>query len=100
MPELVKFYKSHKDPKFELLAVNIDNDNNNAKHFLDQLFPEPVFPIVMDDTQKIPALFNIETMPTTVFIDKKGKIRYQHDGFNKSYVKDFNEELSQLLKED
>ena len=54
----------------------------------------------MDDTQKIPALFNIEAMPTTVFIDKKGKIRYQHDGFNKSYVKDFNEELSQLLKED
>ena len=100
MPELIKFYKLHKDPKFELIAVNIDNDNNNAKLFLNKLFPEPPFSIVMDDSQKIPALFNIEAMPTTIFIDKKGKIRYQHDGFKKSYVKVFNEELSQLLKEE
>ncbi len=100
MPELIKFYKSHTDPKFELIAVNIDNDNDNAKHFLDQLFPEPAFPIVLDDSQKIPALFDIEAMPTTIFVDKKGKIRYWHDGFKKAYVKEFNEELSQLLKEE
>jgi thiol-disulfide isomerase/thioredoxin len=99
MPELIKFYKSHNDPKFELIAVNIDEDKDNMQHFLDKLFPKPAFPIITDDSQKIPSLFDIEAMPTTIFIDKKGKIRFRHDGFKQSYINDFNEELTQLLKE-
>lgn len=99
MPALIKFYRSRKDPKFELIAVNIDNKKDNMDNFLDKLFPEPAFPIVLDNDQKIPALFNIEAMPTTIFIDKKGKIRFRHDGFKESYVNDFDSELTQLLKE-
>ncbi len=99
MPALIKFYGSRKDPKFELIAVNIDNKKDNMDIFLDKLFPEPAFPIVLDNDQKIPALFNIEAMPTTIFIDKKGKIRFRHDGFKESYVNDFDSELTQLLKE-
>jgi thiol-disulfide isomerase/thioredoxin len=99
MPRLIDFYRSHKNPNFELIAVNIDNKKENMEHFLDDLFPEPAFPIVIDNNQKIPSLFNIEAMPTTIFIDKKGKIRFWHNGFKKSYVNDFNSELTQLLKE-
>lgn len=99
MPKLVRFYEEHKKSDFQLIAVNIDNKSSNMQHFLDKLFPMPEFPIIADNTQKIPALFNIEAMPTTIFIDKKGNIRYRHDGFKDSYVKDFNSELSQLLKE-
>ncbi len=99
MPQLIKFYRTHKDSGFEMIAVNIDNDKDNMQHFLDKLFPEPEFPIIVDDNQKIPPLFNIQAMPTTIFIDKKGKIRFWHNGFEKSYVNDFNSELTQLLKE-
>lgn len=99
MPELIKFYKSHSSPDFELIAVNIDDKNGNMERFLDKLFPEPEFPIVVDDHQQIPPLFNIEAMPTTIFIDKKGNIRFRHDGFRQEYITDFNNELSQLLKE-
>lgn len=99
MPKLVRFYEEHKKSDFQLIAVNIDNKASNMQHFLDKLFPTPEFPIIADNTQKIPALFNIEAMPTTIFIDKKGNIRYRHDGFKDAYVKDFNSELSQLLKE-
>jgi thiol-disulfide isomerase/thioredoxin len=99
MPELVKFYNTHNNPDFQMIAVNIDNKSENMEHFLDKLFPQPEFPIVVDNQQKIPSLFNIEAMPTTIFIDKKGNIRYRHDGFKDSYVNDFNTELKQLLKE-
>jgi thiol-disulfide isomerase/thioredoxin len=99
MPELIKFYKAHNDPKFELIAVNIDNDKAKMQQFLDKLSPKPGFQIIADNEQQIPALFNIEAMPTTIFIDKKGKIRFRHDGFKQSYINDFNEELTQLLKE-
>jgi thiol-disulfide isomerase/thioredoxin len=99
MPALIEFYDSHKNPKFELIAVNIDDKRENMENFLDNLFPEPEFPIIEDHSQKIPPLFNIEAMPTTIFIDKKGKIRFWHNGFEASYINDFNSELTQLLKE-
>ncbi len=99
MPALIDFYDTHKNSKFELIAVNIDDKKDNMEHFLDNLFPEPEFPIIADNGQKIPPLFNIEAMPTTIFIDKKGKIRFWHNGFKESYLSDFNSELTQLLKE-
>ena len=99
MPELIKFYKSHNDPKFQLIAINIDNDKANIEKFLDKLSPKPGFPIIADNEHQIPGLFNIEAMPTTIFIDKKGKIRFRHDGFKQSYINDFNDELTQLLKD-
>jgi thiol-disulfide isomerase/thioredoxin len=99
MPELIKFYKKHSDPHFEIIAVNIDNSRENMDQFLSKLFPKPAFPIVVDENQKIPSLFDIEAMPTTILIDKKGEIRFRHDGFKESYVDDFNSELTQLLKE-
>ncbi len=99
MPDLIKFYRKHKSPEFELIAVNIDNDTENMNHFLEKLFPRPDFPIIVDNNQKIPALFNIEAMPTSIFIDKKGTIRFRHDGFKESYLEDYNSELTQLLKE-
>lgn len=99
MPELIKFYKAHKNDKFEIIAVNIDNDSKNMQSFIDKLFPKPDFTIVSDIEKQIPELFNIKAMPTTIFIDKKGKIRFRHDGFKFTYVADFSEELSQLSKE-
>lgn len=99
MPELIKFYKAHNDQKFELLAVNIDKDKVNMQKFLDNLAIKPGFPIITDNEQQIPPLYNIEAMPTTIFIDKKGKIRFRHDGFKQSYINDFTNELTQLLKE-
>ena len=81
MPELIKFYKAINNPNFEIIAVNIDNDIENMNHFLDKLSPKPGFPIFIDDKQQVPPLFKIEAMPTTIFIDKKGLIRYRHDGF-------------------
>jgi thiol-disulfide isomerase/thioredoxin len=99
MPELIKFYKTHNDSNFKLIAINIDKDKANMQQFLDKLFPKPGFPIIVDNEQQIPILFDIESMPTTIFIDKKGNIRFRHDGFKKSYIDDFNVELAQLLKE-
>ena len=81
MPELIKFYREHNSKDFELIAINIDNDQKNMQHFLDELFPKPSFPVVEDNTQQIPSLFDIQAMPTTIFVDKAGKVRFIHNGF-------------------
>ena len=97
MPELIKFYDKHKKEGFIIIGVNIDDHSENIKKFIDKLSPKPNFPILWDPNKEIPAKYNIEAMPTTIFIDKTGKERFRHNGFKANYIEDFENEFN-LLK--
>ncbi|RMD95385.1 MAG: TlpA family protein disulfide reductase, partial [Calditrichaeota bacterium] len=66
---------------FTVLAINVDNQRENMEKFLSKQENQPGFPIIVDPQGKIPGLYNIQGMPTTVLIDKTGRIRYQQTGF-------------------
>jgi hypothetical protein len=57
------------------------------------------FPVIFDPDKKIPPLYDLQAMPTSLFIDKKGIIRYTHSGFNESTKKELQAELSTLLNQ-
>lgn len=99
MPFLVEFYREYQEKAFQVIAVNIDNSVDNMEKFLSKLYDRPGFPIVVDREKAIPRLYEIETMPTSIFIDKEGTIRFWHNGFKTSYKKRFREELEELLSE-
>ena len=96
-PFLVKFYKDHKKDNFIVLAVNIDNKEENMRAFLSKHDATRVFPIIFDSDKTIPPLFELEVMPTSIFIDGNGIIRYVHNGFSDSSKKEFEQELETLL---
>jgi len=98
-PFLIKFYRENQKEEFIILAVNIDDNIENMHKFVDKNFANHVFPIIYDGEKEIPPLYELESMPTTVFIDKNGIIRYIHTGFNDSRKKEFREELELLLHE-
>jgi thiol-disulfide isomerase/thioredoxin len=98
-PFLIRFYEAHQRDDFIILAVNIDNKEENMQSFLSKFDIPPMFPVIYDSEKAIPPLYELESMPTSIFIDKKGIIRYTHTGFNDSRKKEFKEELSTLLKE-
>jgi peroxiredoxin len=98
MPFLVDFYREHRKQAFQILAVNIDNKTKNMQKFLDKLDRQPKFPILFDQKKTIPKLYDIETMPTSIFIDKNGIIRYWHNGFKELDEELFYDELRTLLK--
>lgn len=99
MPFLIDFYRHNKNRDFEIIAINIDDKAKNMEKFLSNIFGRPEFPILFDQHKNIPPLYDIETMPTTIFIDKNGTVRYWHNGFKKSYEVQFQDELNALLKE-
>jgi len=98
-PFLIRFYEAHQKENFIIIAVNIDDKEENMKDFLSNFDIPPLYPVIWDNEKKIPPLYELESMPTSIFIDKNGIIRYIHTGFNESRKKEFKEELSTLLNE-
>ncbi len=99
MPYLMELYRKYKDSDFEIIAVNIDDNPDNARKFISELPGTIHFPVVKDSKQEIPPQFQIKGMPSTILVNKKGIIQYWHTGFKDSYKSDYASEIEQLLKE-
>lgn len=74
MPELEKFYETHKQ-HVELLSVHLTSQDRRDKvgPFIQQY--SLTFPVVLDEKGKILKLYNIQTIPTTYILDGNGVIR-------------------------
>jgi len=79
MPLLDNIYKQYKDMGFTLLGVNVEPHARNADAWLKQT---PVsYPILFDPKSQVSQLYQVQAMPTTVIIDRKGIVRFVHNGY-------------------
>ena len=99
MPFLVELHEQFRKFGFEIIAINIDDEIKNMQGFISKLEKKPAFPILIDHKKKNPELYEIKAMPTTIFVDKKGKIRFWHNGFKESHQEKYIRELKTLLNE-
>lgn len=72
MPSMENFYKSMKGKPFEILAVSIDANKNDADQFAKQLGLS--FPILLDPGKKIYNLYQATGQPESFIIDKQGNV--------------------------
>ena len=96
-PFLIDLYRKNSDKKFVVLAVNLDEDATRIEQFLKRFNLRPGFPIITDPKGKIPAIYNIDRMPTTILIDPQGEIRYTRGGFQNSEKEKLSTALQALL---
>ena len=82
---------------FEVLAVNVDEYEEDALQFLEE-FPVD-YPVIWDNGGQSPKAFGILGMPTAFLIDRKGIIREVHQGFRKSDTEKIRARVIELLKE-
>jgi peroxiredoxin len=75
MPAMEKMYREFKNTRFEILAVNVTNQDRLAdvESFVDQ--HQLSFPIPLDRTGQISELYRINSLPTSFFVDKNGVIQ-------------------------
>lgn len=99
MPFLIDLYDEFKDQALTIIGINIDTDLANMQAFLDELATEVPFVMVNDANGALPALYDLEGMPTTVFLDREGVIRYRHTGFRKKDEPKYRDEIEALLAE-
>lgn len=95
MPDLNDLYQQFRqDERFVFLFINEDNDAAKAKTYLqDKGFAMPLATLA----GAAPAAVYSGTLPTTVVLNKEGKIVYRHEGIAQYNTKDFMNQLRALL---
>lgn len=97
MPLLDQMYKRYNSLGFTLLGVNVEEDTAAADKWLAQT---PVsFPVLYDKQNKVSQLYQVNSMPSTVFIDRKGNVRYVHRGYQPGDESEYLNQIRALLKE-
>jgi len=97
MPLLDQMHKRYSSLGFTLLGVNVEANTQDAERWLAET---PVsFPVLFDKDSKVSKLYNVSAMPSTVFIDRKGNLRYLHRGYKPGDESEYLNQIRALLKE-
>ena len=97
MPLLESIYKKYNKLGFTMLGVNVEPDSNAANEWLKQT---PVsFPILYDKESKVSKAYDVATMPSTVIIDRSGKVRMLHRGYKPGDENDYMNSIRELIRE-
>jgi peroxiredoxin len=97
MPHLSRLYEKYRGSGFTVLAVNIDEDPHKAAGLAKQLGMR--FPVLLDTEKKVSRLYDLSTMPSTVLVDRDGRVRYVHRGYRDGYEDTYDKQIRELLRE-
>ncbi|TAN52419.1 MAG: TlpA family protein disulfide reductase [Methylococcaceae bacterium] len=82
---------------FNLVAVNMDENRQDAEAFLSK---HPVsFSIVADIDGQCAGAFGVQAMPSSYLIDRHGKVRHVQLGFHDSERDEIRQKVRALLAE-
>ena len=97
MPLLEQIHKKYTPLGFTLLGVNVEEDTTMMDAFLKDV---PVtFPILLDPVNGVSKLYKVSAMPSTVIVDRKGNIRYLHQGYQPGDENRYQDMIRQLIRE-
>ena len=80
IPSMETLYQAFKNEPFTILAINQWESPDHVFAFMGQLEVYPNFPILFDRDSSVSQAFGVKGLPTTVLIDKQGRIVYQAVG--------------------
>ncbi len=97
-PLLNAFLQKKQAEGFRIIAVNVDENEAAAKKFL-QDYPVD-FTVLQDSGWHWVETYDVDSMPTSFLIDRKGVIRYRHSGFTSADMAKIENKINALLAEE
>ena len=97
IPALNTLYEKYRDTGFVLLGVNVDTESVNAIQMASKL--KATYPILFDTDKRASVLYQVSAMPTTILIDRDGKVRYIQKGYVTGIENKYQAQIRELLKE-
>ena len=96
LPKLNQLYEKYRGAGFVLLGVNVDDDVKHASDVASKLGLK--FPVLLDTDKSLSHLYDLSVMPSTLLIDRDGKVHYIHKGYLAGVENDYDKQIRELLK--
>jgi thiol-disulfide isomerase/thioredoxin len=97
MPILEQLNTKYHNKGVALIGVNVEPDSAAANTWLKAT---PVsFPILYDVDSKVSNLYEVQGMPNTVILDRKGVVRYIHRGYSPGAENEYLDQIRALIRE-
>ena len=96
-PWMNELQQKHGKEGLVVLAVNLDQDRKLAEAFLGKTPAK--FRVEYDSAGNVARQFEVQAMPTSLLIDRQGKVRIRHAGFKEKHRQQRERQIVQLLKE-
>lgn len=97
-PWLRELLKKHGERGLTVLMVNEDHDRKAAEAFLAELGGD--LQVVWDVEGKLAMAYGLEGMPASFLIDRQGRLRTKHVGFDPKKTAEVEAEVEALLAEE
>lgn len=99
MPLLEQIQTRYEPLGFTIVGINVEPDSDAAQKWLAQVPVSLTFPILFDRENKVAESFGVDGMPSTVFIDRTGTVRYVHRGYRPGDEAKYADMVRSLVKE-
>ncbi|MEP6913198.1 MAG: TlpA disulfide reductase family protein [bacterium] len=94
MPSLKKLHEKYKAKGLEILAVSIDDDSSKVRPFA----TENQLNFTVAHSPALGDQFKARSIPTSLFIDRHGRLRYRKTGFEEGDESEIEVVITELLK--
>ncbi len=97
IPHLAEIHKNYQDKGLVVIGMNVDKGEREVvRRFVKSM--EIPYPILLA-SEEVVRSYGVTALPTTVLIDKDGKIREKIVGFNSAIAKQVAERTRELASE-
>jgi len=97
MPLLQQIQAKYEPLGFTLVGINVEPDSAAAITWLKQVSVS--FPILFDQKNVVAEQFGVQGMPSSVFVDRAGNVRYVHRGYQPGDEAKYADMVRSLAKE-
>jgi peroxiredoxin len=97
MPHLNRLHDKYKAGGFMVLGVNIDDDPRHGAATAARWGLR--FPVLLDAEKTVTRTYDLGAMPSTVLVDRDGRIRYLHRGYRDGMEVEYERQIRELVKE-
>ncbi len=95
-PWMNEIQQRYKQQGLEIVAINLDENRLDAERFLEQV--KPGFTIAYDPAGETAEKYDLQVMPSSYLIDRKGNLVHMHRGFNGGAKHELEQQIQKALK--
>ncbi len=97
IPHLIQLHKDYEDKGLTVIGMNVDKGEEEVvRRFVRSM--EIPYPILFA-SEEVTRSYGVSALPTTILIDREGKIREKIVGFNSGIAKQTAERTKELISE-